>query len=90
MVLCDVAEQNNNCRQQDASQIESILSMASRSGGQVYVNGDLIIFSSESTRVSNTSEVVAAGQNANDATSEMLNPVLLGALLAIVGLLYMF
>lgn len=75
MIFCDIADQSENCIAQNNQHIESIVSMAVRQGGQVFVNGQLVVFntaerSGSSVVVSSGSSVVTVtGQQANDASN---------------------
>jgi hypothetical protein len=71
MVFCDIADQSSNCAAQNVAQIESIVSIAARQGGQIMVNGELVVFSSSGSTsvavVSGTSVLTVTGQDSNAA-----------------------
>jgi hypothetical protein len=66
MIFCDIVDQSENCIDQNNDKIESIVSMALRHGGQVFINGQLVVFE---TSKSSVTTVSLSGQNANSATS---------------------
>lgn len=75
MIFCDLAEQSEACIAFDEAQIEKIAAAALRDGGQVFVNGQLVVFKrpsdaqtlSNSRASSKTSITRVAAQNSNDA-----------------------
>lgn len=96
MIFCDAADQSEDCRLQNELNIERIANEALRKGGQVFINGQLVVFansgsnrsSSEATIVvSRTSLITATGQVSNDAAPEGYgNQGLVGALALLAGI----
>lgn len=80
MVFCDIADQSENCIAQNNQQIEKIVSEALRNGGQVFVNGQLVVFSTAesgsgssggSSVASGSTLITVTGQQANMGTAEV-------------------
>lgn len=72
MIFCDAADQSENCRLQNEAKIEEIASLALRDGGQVFVNGHLVVFEKRENNGKQAAKKAAkkaSGQNANDASS---------------------
>lgn len=78
MVFCDIADQNADCVAADDAAIQSIAQLALREGGQVYVNGQLVVFNNGGSSnggnnnraiTSGTSVITVTGQKANDAAN---------------------
>lgn len=94
MIFCDVADQSENCRLQNEMKIEEIASLALREGGQVFVNGQLVVFensgrgsgSGATTVVSGTSSLTVTGQKANDAPA-IAGSGVVGALALLAGIM---
>lgn len=90
MIFCDIADQSENCRLQNELNIESIASVALRQGGQVYVNGQLVVFESSSASaktavISGSTVVTVTGMNANAADNMGSNWTLLSLLLSVAA-----
>lgn len=88
MIFCDVADQGENCRQQNELEIERIVQEGLRSGGQVFVNGQRVVFepgTASTTVTSSTSLLTMTGMNINDASTSNVGLTLaslLGGLVA--------
>jgi hypothetical protein len=85
MIFCDIVDQSENCLARDNRVIEEIASEALRSGGNVYVNGQLVVFASGS---SNSSTGSVSGQDANNAVTTKQG--VSAAVAAILGCLLFF
>ncbi|PJF17941.1 hypothetical protein PSACC_02254 [Paramicrosporidium saccamoebae] len=87
MIFCDIVDQSENCVAQNNRLIEEIASEALRSGGNVYVNGQMVVFASGSSS-STASTGSVSGQDANDAAAT--NQGVPIAIAAIMGCLLFF
>jgi hypothetical protein len=92
MIFCDVVDQSENCIAQNNRIIESIASRALRSGGNVFINGQRVVFevsaSASASVVSGSSVATITGLDANAAPGSLVN-VLAGSAAALVGMLFL-
>lgn len=88
MIFCDIADQSENCRQQNELEIEKIAQVALRSGGQVFVNGQVVVFENSkavTSVVSGSTLVTVTGLNANDAPASNAGYTLVSVLGAVLA-----
>lgn len=96
MIFCDVADQSENCISQNNRMIESIASRALRSGGNVFINGQRVVFevsasasaSASVSVISGSSVATITGLDANAAPGSLVN-VLAGSAAALVGMIFL-
>lgn len=92
MIFCDIAGQSENCLARNEEDIEAIVSRAARDGAQVFVNGQLVVFRSDSNSASvsassGSTVLTVTGQQANDASAAVVGSGLVGLFGAIAGFL---